>query len=76
MNVPILIYPTIPTQPPILTNQPLNKEAILPKPLIIDDRYSDLDQKWYEYRPDEDDSCCKYDCCELLFCACIFNKCF
>ena len=70
MNVPILIYPTIPTQPPILTNHPLNKEAILPKPLIIKDRYRDLDQKWYEYRPDE------YDCCELLFCACIFNKCF
>ena len=75
MNVPI-IYPTIPIQPPILTNQTLNKEAILPKPLIIEDRYSGLDQKWREYRPIEDDSCCKYDCCDILLCGCILDKCF
>ena len=54
-------------------------DNILPKPLVLHNDMkqsliSNSDEEWKQNRP-PDDPCCKYDCCDLLLCACIV-ECF
>jgi len=68
MNIPNLI---------IVTNYQnfkhnLKNDNILPKPVNMErESIRDINQK---YRP-PDEPCCKYDCCDLLLCVCILDKC-
>jgi len=54
-------------------------DNILPKPLILDNdmkqyliHKNNMDKEWQQNRP-PDDPCCKYDCCDILLCACIVD---
>jgi len=53
----------------VLSNQPpINPEPLLPPPVNTIIR-----NDWDKYRPDDDEKCCDYDCCDIILCSCIFR---